>query len=127
MLAASNNPHRVSTPIHPSSNLIYLNIHRAGLPGRIRLPGPDQVGGAPVDGLEVRARRADVAGRTKRDAADGRPSEIGEHVAEEVLGDDHVEVARFEHERLRRRVDVAALGLDLWVLRRDLEEDLAEE
>ena len=63
----------------------------------------------------------------RRDAADGGAAEVAEDVAEEVLHDQHVEVTGAQHQRLGRGVGVEVLGLDVGVVRGDLDEDLAEK
>ena len=80
-----------------------------------------------MDRLEharVAATRVDVAARSEADAAaDGR-TDVGEDVAEEVVGDNDVEPLRLRQEEHRCRVNVAVVGLDLGVLDLDAIECL---
>src|SRR5690606_6655960 len=70
--------------------------HGDGQDGRggVGLALPGDVGGAAVDRLEHARRGAlgvDVAARGQADAAGDGGAEVGDDVAEEVVGDDHVE------------------------------------
>ena len=73
---------------------------------RVRLAGAGDVGRRAVDRLEdARAAVAERGGRREPDAARDRGGEVGEDVAEEVLGDDHVVRGRLLDQLHRHRVD----------------------
>ena len=60
----------------------------------------------PVHRLEERrAARVDVARGGHAEAALQRPADVGDDVAEEVVGDDHLELPGILHEEHRQRVD----------------------
>src|SRR5690606_21646012 len=77
--------------------------------GRVGLALTGDVGGRAVDRLE-HARRltrgVDVAARGETDATGDRRGDVGDDVAEEVVGDDDVEACRVGREEDRRGVDV---------------------
>src|SRR5262249_42266132 len=69
-----------------------------------------------VHGLGERGKdpvRVDVAGGRDADGAGGGGAEVGQDVAEEVRGDDHVEALRVEHDLDGQAVDVVLVGLHL--------------
>src|SRR5450432_3843295 len=75
-----------------------------------RLPG--DVGGAAVHRLKHAGRsagRVDVATCRQADAPGNRGAEVGEDVAEQVVGDDHVEPLRVGHEVDGRGIDMAVV------------------
>ena len=85
-------------------------------------PVPGDVGGRAVDGLEQRrpgAGGVEVARRRPADAAGDRAAEVGEDVAEEVVGDDDVVAARVLDEVDAGGVDVVVGGGDVGELGRD--------
>ena len=71
----------------------------------------------------VGARSVDVAARRQADAAGDRAREVGDDVAEQVVGDDHVEALRVGGQVDHDRVDVAVVGGDVGVLLRHLLEE----
>ena len=93
--------------------------HRGGRVGHL-LAG--DVGGGAVHRLEHAregAVRVDVAGCREADAAADRRGEIGEDVAEQVVGDDDVEPAGVRHHEDRRGVHVQVVDGDVRVFGRD--------
>ncbi len=77
------------------------------------------VGRRSVHGLEHRGERAvgvDVPRSGETDASGDGAGQVGEDVAEEVVGDDHVEAARVRDQEDRRRVDVQVVYGDVGVL-----------
>src|SRR6478736_9445522 len=71
------------------------------------------VGRRAVDRLEHGGRGpvgVDVAGRGQADAAGDGGGEVGDDVAEEVVGDDHVEARRVRGHEDRGGVDVQVVG-----------------
>src|SRR5690606_28378161 len=77
--------------------------------GRVGLGLPGDVGRAAVHRLEharVGAGGVDVAAGRQADAAAHRGGQVGDDVAEQVVGDDHVEAARVGHHEDGGRVDV---------------------
>src|SRR6478736_8922557 len=77
---------------------------------------PGDVGRGAVHGLEHRGGRpvgVDVAGGRQADAAGDRGGEVGDDVAEEVVGDDDVEATGVGRHEDRGRVDVQVVGGDL--------------
>ena len=87
---------------------------------RVGLALAGDVGRAAVDRLEHRrvlAAGVDVAGRGQADAAGDRRGDVGDDVAEEVVGDDDVEAARVGRHEDRRGVDVLVGHLDVRELR----------
>ena len=93
----------------------------------LALPCAHDVGRGAVAGLEHRVRVADVGGGRHAHAADQPGGEVGEDVAEHVLGDQHVEVPRPAHQRRRAGIDIDVIGGDIRMLRGALVEDLPEE
>ena len=78
-----------------------------------------------MDRLEQRrpgARRVEVGRRGSPDPAGDRATEVGDDVAEHVVGDDHVVATRVLHEVDARGVDVVVHGGDVGVLERHLVE-----
>jgi hypothetical protein len=93
--------------------------HRVGL----ALPGDVRRGA--VDGLEHGGPGAvgvQVGARGEPDPPRYGAAQVGEDVAEEVVGDDHVVLLRRLHEVDARGVDVVVGGGDVRVLGRDLVE-----
>src|SRR5262245_21270397 len=93
--------------------------------GRVGLLLAGNVGGGSVDRLEHRgggAVRVDVPGRREADAAGDGGGQVGDDVAEEVVGDDHVEARRVGGHEDRRGVDVQVVDTDL----RELPPDLGD-
>src|SRR5262245_63906544 len=87
--------------------------------GGVRLALAGDVGGRTVHRLEHARRRAvgvDVAAGGQPDAAGDRGGEVGDDVAEQVVGDDDVEPARVGGQEDRRRVDVQVVDGDVGVL-----------
>ena len=87
--------------------------------------GARDVGRRAVDRLEQRragAGRIQVRRGGPPDPAGDRTTEVGEDVAEEVVGDDHVVALRALDEVDARGVDVVVAGRDVRVLGRDLVE-----
>ena len=84
------------------------------------MSGAEPCTGSNIDG-PVRAglRLAEAA---EPDPAGDRAAEVGEDVAEQVVGDDHVVAARVLHEVDARGVDVVVRGRDVGVLGGDLVE-----
>ena len=81
-----------------------------------------------MDRLEHRrAPRMQVARRGKPEAALQLRAEIGDDVAEHVVGDDHLELRRVLHQLHRERVDVEMRGGDARILRRELPEQALPE
>ena len=86
---------------------------------------PAMSGAEPCTGSNMRGRGAvgvDVAGGREADAAGDGGGEVGDDVAEEVVGDDHVEARRVGGHEDHRRVDVHVVGGDVGELRGDLLE-----
>ena len=82
--------------------------------GGVGLARSRDVGGRAVDRLEHRDPSGVQVGRAgEADAAAHRTTEVGEDVAEEVVGDDHVVALRVLHEVDAGGVDVVVGGLDL--------------
>src|SRR4029079_7341266 len=74
---------------------------------------------APVHGLEhagVAPAHVQVAAGGQPDAAGHGRGQVGQDVAEQVVGDDHVEPGRVLHQEDGRGVDVQVVGADLRVL-----------
>ncbi len=91
--------------------------------GRIGDALSRDVGCAAVHGFEHRwigPRRIDVAARRQSDAAAYRGGQVGDDVAEQVVGDDDVESPRVGDEVDGRGVDVLIGDLDIGVLGADL-------
>ena len=87
------------------------------------LPWPAMSGRRAVHRLEharVAALGVDVAAGGEPDAAGDGRGDVGDDVAEEVVGDDDVEAARVGGEEDRRGVDVLVGGLDVGELGADL-------
>ena len=80
-----------------------------------------------MDGLEVGELIADVRGRAEPESSYRRGAKIAQEVAQEVLGDDHVEPPRIHYQGVRSGVGVDQVGLDVRVVGRDLEEHDPEE
>ena len=91
---------------------------------------PRDVGRRTVNGLEharERAIRVDVARGREADAAGDGAGQVGQDVAEEVVGDDDVEARRVCDQEDRRRVDVQIVYRDFGVLGRDRVHDALPE
>jgi hypothetical protein len=73
-----------------------------------------------LEHARVGARHVEVAAGGQADAAGHRGRHVGEDVAEQVVGDDHVVAAGVGEEEHRRRVDVLVGHGDLGELRRHL-------
>ena len=104
-----------------------LEHHRRGddRGPRVGLPLPGDVGRRAVHRLEHRrpgAGRVEVGRRGPADAAGDRAAEVGEDVAEEVVGDHDVVAAGVLHEVDAGGVDVVVGGGDVGVLGCDLVE-----
>ena len=82
------------------------------------MSGAEPCTGSNIDGLVP--LDVDVAAGRQPDAAGDRGGEVGEDVAEQVVGDDDVEALRLGHQEHRRRVDVQVVGGDVRELRADL-------
>ncbi len=96
---------------------------------RIGYPFAGDVGGGAVDRLEEagRARGAETGRRQHPQRAGEHRRLVAEDVAEEVLGDDHVEVGGTGDELHRGVVDQQVVERDVGVLRRDPAHHLAPE
>ena len=93
-------------------------------------PVPDDVGGRAVYRLEerrTRPGRIEVGRGGPSDPAGDRAGEIGEDVAEEVVGDDHVVATGVGDEMDARRVDVVVRRRDIGILGRDGVERAARD
>ena len=91
---------------------------------------PGDVGRRAVDGLEhggAGAGGVQVGARGEPDPPGYRAAEVGEDVAEEVVGDDHVVLLRRLHEVDAGRVDVVVRRGDVGVLRLHLVEGALPE
>ncbi len=87
--------------------------------GRVGLLLAGDVGGGSVHRLEharERARAVDVARRGEADAARDRGRQVGDDVAEQVVGDDDVEAGRVGDQEDHGRVDVQVVDGDVRVL-----------
>ena len=94
---------------------------------RVRHAAPGDVRGRAVNRFEHREVAPDVRRPGEPDRARRLGGDVGEDVAVEVRGDDHVErLGACRHER-RADVDDPVVGLDLGVLGGDLVEDAVEE
>ncbi len=94
---------------------------------RVRLALAGDVGRRAVARLEQPVRVADVGRRRHAHAADQPRGQVGQDVAEHVLGDHHVVVPGLADHVERGRVDVVVPRLDVGKARGALVEDLAEE
>ena len=74
-----------------------------------------------------RPRRIEVRARREPEAAGDRGAEVGQDVAEQVRGDDDVEVSRPADQIHARGVDEQRLGADVRILARDLGEHAVPE
>jgi hypothetical protein len=106
-----------------------IEQHRARENGRDRIgdPLPCDIGGATVAGLKDGVMCSHVGGGSDSHPADKASREVGEDVAEHILGDDHIESFRTANELERSGVNVEVLGRDLGILTGDLIEDPAKE
>ena len=98
--------------------------------GRVGLALTRDVWGGAVDRLEHArgfAGGVDVAARGQPDAAGDGRGDVGDDVAEKVVGDDDVEACRVGREEDRRGVDVLVGGLDVGELRADLLDGAAPQ
>ena len=87
------------------------------------LAGTDDVRRRAMDRLEHRhAIRVQVGGGSQADTAGHRTTEVGEDVAEQVVGDDHVVTLGVLHEVDAGGVDMVVRRLDLGVLGSDFVE-----
>src|SRR5262249_62207275 len=87
--------------------------------------GPGDVGSRPVHGLEdgrAGAGRVQVGRRGATDPARHRAGEVGEDVAEEIVGDDHVVPAGILHEVDAGGGDVVVTGPHVRMLAGDVVE-----
>ena len=94
--------------------------------GGVSHPETGDVGRRAVHGLEHRREltgRVDVARGGQADAAGDCAGEVGDDVAEQVVGDDHVEALRVLHEHDHGGIDVQVIDRHLGVLRPDGLED----
>ena len=103
--------------------------HRAREDGRHRVghPLPRQVGGGAVAGLENGVVITQVGRGSHSHPPHQSRRQVGEDVAQQVLGDDHVEPLGPADQLERGGVDVKVLGRDIGVTGRDLVKHLAEE
>ncbi len=104
--------------------------HQAGAQdhgGRVGEALAHDVGRGAVAGLEHRVLVADVGRGRHPHAADQPGGEIGQDVAEHVLGHQHVEIPWPAHQGDRDRVDIDVIGANVLVQRRALVKNLAEE
>src|SRR5690606_12236298 len=96
--------------------------------GGVGLVLAGDVGGGAVHGLEHRGEGAGgvhVPARREADAAADGAGEVGDDVAEEVVGDDDVEAGGVLDQVDHHRVDVGVVDLDARVLGADLLDDPA--
>src|SRR5690606_385155 len=97
---------------------------------RVGLALAGDVRGRAVHGREhggERTRRVDVPAGGDADAAGDGRGEVGDDVAEEVVGDDDVEAGRVGDEVDRRGVDVDVVGGDVGVLLGHPAEDVGPQ
>ncbi|EUA14067.1 hypothetical protein I553_7187 [Mycobacterium xenopi 4042] len=115
-------------PIHPRRGGVLTEVgeqqrHRHDRRGRVSDALTGDIGRAAVDRFEHRrvgAGGVDIAAGGQADAAAHRRRQVGDDVAEQVVGDDDVEPARVGDQVNRRRVDVLIGHLDLRELLTDL-------
>ncbi len=96
--------------------------HRQDRRGRVGDAAAGDVGRRAVHRLEHRrvgAADVEVAAGREPDAAGDRGGEVGEDVAEQVVGDDHVEALRLGDQEDGRGVDVQVVGGDVGELLAD--------
>ena len=108
------------------AEVIEQERRRQDRPERIGLPGARVLRRRAVDGLEHRdpARMEVARGRHPEPPLQRRP-EVRRDVAEHVVRDDHLELARVLDHLHAERVDVEVRGLDVRILARDLGETSA--
>jgi len=83
---------------------------------RVRNSLPGDVGGRAVDGLEKRgASGMDVAGGGEAESAGEFGGQVADDVAEEIVGDDDVELAGIANEFHGESVDVEVAGFDVGI------------
>src|SRR3989475_12207524 len=96
------------------------NHHRCAQnrPDRVDDATAGDVGRGPMHGLEQAPFRlgVDVAGGCDAHPADQLRGQVGQDVAEEVAGDDDVELRRVAHQLHRGRVHIEVTGLDVGTL-----------
>ena len=102
-----------------------IEHHRAGPDGGDRIGDAEMgdVGRRAMHRFEHRGRgavRIDVGGGRKAEPALDGGAEVGEDVAEEIGGDDHVEAFRRHDHARGHGVDVVARDLDIGILRGEL-------
>ena len=89
---------------------------RASSPSDWRSPRPAMSGAEPWTGSNIdgkRPRGIQVRARRQPEAAGDRGAQVGQDVAEQVRGDDDVEVLRAPHQIHARGVDEQRLGPDV--------------
>ena len=92
------------------------------------MPLPAMSGAEPCTASKIAASFADVRARRHAEPAHQPGDQVGQDVAEEVGGDDHVELPRVEHELHRAGVDDPVVACDpALVLLRHLARGLEEE
>ena len=115
-------PPRCAGPLHVAQ-VVQQQRHRQHRRRRVRDALAGDVRRAAVHRLEharVAPAHVEVAAGRQADAAGDRGGEVGEDVAEQVVGDDHVEPAGVGHHVDRGRVDVLVGDRDVRVLQRHL-------
>ena len=82
---------------------------------RARIRAPARTSTGRPRGIEIRAG-------CQPEATRDRGAQIGQDVAEEVRGDDDIEVLRASHQIHARGIDQERLGPDIWRVARDVEK-----
>ena len=93
---------------------------RADQGDRVGQPLAGDVRGTAVDRLENGTARADVGPGHQPQAAHQAGTEVADHVAEQVLHDQHVEACRVEGQLQAQRIDVQLLELQEGIIVGDL-------
>jgi len=100
--------------------------HRHDRRGRIGDALTGNVGCAAVDRLEHRwigPGGIDISAGGQANSAAHRRGQVGDDVAEQIVGDDHVKATGVGDKEDRGRVDVLISDLDVWIFRADLRDD----
>ena len=114
--------------VRPAEPVLEHERGRAEHSRRVRDPAPGDVGRRAVDRLEdPRPVVAEARRRRQPEPAGHRGGEVGEDVAEHVLGHDDVELLGRARELHGRVVDEHVLDLDVRILGGDLVDDAAPE
>src|SRR5699024_2612599 len=126
--------------------VLHRSAHRRrrfDVPQAVQLQGDREHGGVGIGELSARvaggraghwldhhregAMWVDVAARGEPAAAADCGGEVGDDVAEDVVGEDHVETGRVLDQVDHHRVDVRVVHLDIGMLGADLLDDAAVE